>query len=120
MMRGLKRVIYQCQEFGLWLPGMVLLSVLGFVVFGAFTPLDGDALAWLAELPVLCAHAAAAFGFAWLAKALYLHDLDEKEEIELHAQAANGDAGARWVLIKDRLETLACLAIALAFFWPAR
>lgn len=119
-MKRLRAFFYQGQEFALWLPGMVLLSVLGFVVFGALTPLAGDVLAWLAELPVLCAHAAAALGVAWAAKALYLFDLDRDQERDLHQAARSGEAGARWVLIKDRLETLTCIALSLAFFWPAR
>lgn len=119
-MRRLLAWLYQSQEFVAWLPGMVVLAVLGFVVFGALAPLSGDVLAWLAELPVLCAHAAAALGVAWAAKALYMHDLDTAQEIELHQAARGGDAGARWVLIKDRLETLVCIALALAFFWPSR
>jgi len=119
-MRRLCAWLYQCQEFALWLPGLVVLAVLGFVVFGALTPLRGDLLAWLAELPVLCAHAAAALGAAWAAKALYLHDLDTEQEADLHRAARDGDAGARWVLVKDRLETLVCIALAFAFFWPSR
>lgn len=112
--------LYRSQEFVAWLPGLVLLAVLGFVVLGALTPLSGDVLAWLAELPVLCAHAAAALGVAWVAKALYLHDIDTAQETELHAAARAGDVGARWLLIKDRLETLICIALAFAFFWPSR
>ena len=112
--------LYQNQEFVAWLPGLVVLAVLGFVVFGALTPLAGDVLAWLAELPVLCAHAAAALGTAWVMKALYMHDLDADQETALHAAARAGDAGARWVIVKDRLETLTCIALAFAFFWPSR
>lgn len=119
-MRRLLAWLYLAQEFALWLPGLVLLAVLGFAVLGALTPLTGDALAWLAELPVLCAHAAAALGCAWATKALYLHDLSTAQEIDLHKAAQSGDAGARWLLIKDRVETLLCVALALAFFWPAR
>ena len=100
--------------------GLVLLALLGFVCFGALVPLSGDLLGWLAELPVLCAHGAAALGGAWAAKALYLRDLSATEEQDLHDAARAGDAGARWILIKDRLETMACIALALAFFWPAR
>ena len=119
-MRGWRSFCYRAQEFLLWLPGLVLLALLGFVCFGALVPLSGDLLAWLAELPVLCAHAAAALGAAWAAKALYLHDLDTEQEADLHRAARDGDAGARWVLVKDRLETLVCIALAFAFFWPSR
>ena len=118
--RSIKSAIYTSQEFTLWLPGMVVLAMLGFLVLGALTPMTGDALAWLAELPVLCAYAAAALGTSWAAKKLYLHDLDTDQERTLHAAALSGDAGARWLLIKDRLETFVCIVLAFAFFWPAR
>lgn len=118
--RRIASAIYHSQEFTLWLPGMVVLSVLAFTVFGALTPMTGDALAWLAELPSLCAYAAAALGASWVMKKLYLHDIDTPQEIALHAAAQAGDAGARWLLIKDRLETFACIILAFAFFWPAR
>lgn len=118
--RGIASAVYHSQEFTLWLPGMVLLAVLAFAVFGALTPMTGDALAWLAELPALCAYAAAALGASWAMKKLYLHDIDTAQEIELQAAARAGDTGARWLLIKDRLETFACIALAFAFFWPSR
>lgn len=111
---------YQTQEFTLWLPGLVLLSVVGFVVLGAITRVTGDSLAWLAELPVLCAYAAAALAFSWLIKYLYLHDLDREAELRLHAAAERGDMDAQWLLTKDRLETLACVLAMLVFFFPAR
>jgi len=118
--RSIKSAIYSSQEFTLWLPAMVLLAVLAFVVFGALTPMTGDALAWLAELPSLCAYAAAALGASWAIKKLYLHDIDTAQEIALHAAVKAGDANARWLLIKDRLETFACIILAFAFFWPSR
>ena len=119
-MRRILSLLYRGQEFALWLPCLTLLSLAGFVVFGALTPMTGDVLAWLAELPVICAHAAAALGAAWAAKALYMHDLDRAQEIDLHNRVLAGDAAARWVLVKDRLETLACIALSLLFFWPPR
>lgn len=118
--RFIKSAVYNSQEFTLWLPGMVLLAALGFVVLGALTPMTGDALAWLAELPALCAYAAAALGTSWAAKKLYMHDLDADQERVLHAAAQSGDNGARWLLVKDRLETFTCIILAFAFFWPAR
>jgi len=118
--RRLTSAIYHSQEFTLWLPGMVLLALLAYVVFGALTPMTGDALAWLAELPALCAYAAAALGASWVIKKLYLHDIDAAQEITLQAAALDGDANARWLLIKDRLETFACIILAFAFFWPSR
>jgi hypothetical protein len=108
------------QEFIVWLPGLVMLTLIGFVVLGAFTSLGGDSIAWLAELPVLCAYAAAALAFAWLFKRTNLHDLTDDQEAELHRKAAAGDKDAQWVLKKDRLEWLVLLVVLCAFFWPAR
>ncbi len=116
----LRRAIYNGQEFVLWLPGMVLLTVCGYVILGALVPMPGDALAWLAELPALCAYAAAALGASWVIKALYMHDIPSDREEALHAAAMAGDAGARWILIKDRIETVLCIILAFVFFWPAR
>lgn len=109
------------QEFLIWLPVLVLLAVGGWVFMGALDPaVTGDALAWLLELPVLCAYAACALAAAWLAKRTYLHDLDADTERELHGSAAAGDTEAQWVLKKDRLEWLVLIVLFALFFWPAR
>ena len=120
ILRGLGHALYTSQEFTLWLPGMALLALAGYILIGAITPLTGDVLAWLSELPALCAYAAAALGCSWVIKRLYLFDLDMDTERTLHAAAESGDRNAQWVLIKDRLETLACIALSFAFFWPSR
>lgn len=111
---------YTSQEFTLWLPGMVLLTLLGFIVLGAFTRVGGDALAWLVELPALCAYAAAALGGSWVIKRVYLHDIPTECEAALQRRVLAGDLNARWLLVKDRLETLAALVWMLAFFWVMR
>ena len=111
---------YASQEFTLWLPGLVLLAVIGYVVLGAVVRVGPDALAWLAELPALCAYAAAWLAFAWAIKAVYLYDIDRVTEKELQQRILAGDLNARWLVVKDRLETFAALLLSLAFFWPAR
>ncbi|MEN5208018.1 hypothetical protein ABE493_07830 [Stenotrophomonas terrae] len=111
---------YQSQEFTLWLPGLVVLAVLGYVLLGAVVRVGPDALAWLAELPALCAYAAAWLAFSWAIKAVYMHDIPRVLERDLQEQVLAGDAHARWLLVKDRLETFAALLLSLAFFWPAR
>lgn len=120
MLARLRAFFYQSQEFTLWLPGLSLLAVAGFIVLGAVARVGSDSIAFLLELPALCAYALAAFGLSWVVKALYLHDIDRRDEVRLQALAEQGDAGARWVLVKDRLETFACIALMLAFLWPAR
>lgn len=116
----LRTFFYQSQEFTLWLPGLSLLAVAAFIVLGAIARIGTDSIAFLLELPAMCAYALAAFGLSWVIKSLYLHDIDRAEEVRLQALAEAGDTGARWVLVKDRIETFACLALMLAFLWPAR
>ncbi len=116
----LRSFVYASQEFTLWLPGLVVLSVLGFVFLGSFVKLGGDAIAWLAELPVLCAYAAAWLGCGWLIKAVYMHDIPRAKEVELQAKALAGDTSAQWLIRQDRIETFVALLLALAFFWPPR
>ncbi len=120
MLKKIRGFFYQSQEFTLWLPGLVVLAVLGWVVIGGIVRVGPDALAWLIELPVLCAWAAAWLGASWAIKALYLHDIPRELEAVLQHRAMDGDANARWLLVKDRLETAGCLLLTLIFFWPAR
>jgi hypothetical protein len=113
--------ISRWQEFAVWLPVLVILSIGGWVVFGALDQrITADALAWLLELPILCAYLAAACGAAWLVKFTYLFDLSCPREDALHSLVQQGDEHARWLLVKDRLEWAFLLVLFVAFFWPAR
>ena len=116
----IRKFFYESQEFTLWLPGLVVLAVIGYVVLGAIVRVGPDALAWLAELPALCAYAAAWLAFGWAIKAVYMHDIPRSLEAELQSRVLNGDVHARWVLKKDRIETFVALLLSLVFFWPAR
>lgn len=118
--RSTHRFLRNWQEFIVWLPLMVALAVAGWIVLGGVARVGSDPIAWLVELPVLCAYAAAAGGCAWLFKNTYLHDINRNVEHDLHRLAQAGDANAKWILIKDRLEWLVLLILAFAFFWPAR
>ena len=81
----IRNFFYQSQEFTLWLPGLVLLAVLGYVVLGGLARVGTDAIAWLLELPAWSAWAAAWLGTAWLIQYLYMHDLSREDEERLHA-----------------------------------
>ena len=116
----LRNFFYQSQEFTLWLPGLVVLAVLGYVVLGGIARVGVDAIAWLVELPAWSAWAAAWLGTAWLIQYLYMHDLPREDEERLHEAAEGGDPDARWLLIKARLETAGALILSLIFWWPAR
>lgn len=111
---------YQSQEFTLWIPGLVLLTVLGYILLGSIVRVGPDALAWLAELPAQCAYAAAWLGCGWLIQRLYLRDLTAAEEDDLQRRVLAGDAAARWLLVFHRLQLFVALALSLVFFWPAR
>lgn len=121
-MKGLRGFISRWQEFGVWMPVLVLLALGGFVVFGALpgVAITGDLIAWMLELPVACLWLAAAMGAAWLFKATYLQDLDSAQEAALYQLVLQGNAHARWLLIKDRLEWAFLIVLFALFFWPAR
>jgi hypothetical protein len=116
-----RKFISRWQEFAVWLPVLVILSIAGWVVFGALDQrITADALSWLLELPILCAYLAAACGAAWLVKFTYLRDLNADDECDLHALAQKGNKGARWLIVKDRIEWAFLLILFALFFWPAR
>jgi len=112
--------ISQWQEFVVWLPVLFLLAVAAYVLLGAIARIGADPLAWLAEIPVVCAWAAVACATAWLIKRTYGDDLDPARELELYTRVLAGDHNARWLRDRDRLEWAFCLLLAFAFFWPAR
>lgn len=119
----IRSFFYQSQEFTLWLPGLVLLAVISYVVLGGIARVGADAIAWLVELPAWSAWAAAWLGTAWLILRLYAHELSREDEVRLQAEIEFGgpDAeGARWLLVKCRLELLGALILSLVFWWPAR
>ena len=109
------------QEFVIWLPLLFVLAVVAYVALGAVARIGADPLAWLAEIPVMCAWAAVACATAWLIKRTYLYDIDDEMERELYERVLDeGDRDARWLLIKDRVEWLVLLGLSFAFYWPAR
>lgn len=108
------------QEFVIWLPLLFVLAVVAYVMLGAVARIGADPLAWLAEIPVMCAWAAVACATAWLIKRTYLHDIDSAGEKLLFERMLQGDRNARWLYVADRLEWLVLLLLTFAFFWPAR
>lgn len=108
------------KAFVFWLPLMVLLTVVGWTVLGALpgARLTGDHIAWLLELPVVTCWAVAAIGSAALIKCWVLREVDAREEAELYRLAKEGNAHARWLLIKDRTEWLCLLILCGAFYFP--
>ena len=108
--------------FFLLLPSQVFLCILGYAFFAKLDPRIAvdNPFAFLAELPALSSYAACAIAFTVFVKLLAWNDIPRDAEDSLMEKAANGDAGARWILIKDRIEWIVLLIIFIAFFWPAR
>ncbi|MDC7806417.1 hypothetical protein PQS31_06210 [Luteimonas sp BLCC-B24] len=121
LMQRLRGWVSQWQEFVVWLPVLFVIAIVAYVLLGAVVRIGADPLAWLAEIPVMCAWAAVACATAWLIKRTYWMDLDDVMERELYERVLNEADPEAWrLLIKDRVEWLALLLLAFAFFWPAR
>ncbi|NWF33164.1 hypothetical protein HH110_08905 [Stenotrophomonas sp. SAM-B] len=109
------------QEFILWLPVLIFLALLGWVLLGALDrTIGGDLLAQLLQLPISAAYLATACAAAWLFKRTYLFDLPEDEERQLHDAARAGDRSAWRMLLLDRAEWMGLVGLFVAFFWIAR
>lgn len=108
--------------FFILLPSQVFLAIAGSALFAHLDPRIAvdNPFAFLAELPALATYASAAIAFSVFFKLLIWHDLPREAEAELHRRAAAADPGARWILIKDRIEWTVLLLVFIAFFWPAR
>lgn len=108
------------KAFALWLPLMVVLSLLAWLFFGALPGVSssGDTLAWLAELPVTTCYAAAAGGAAILGMHITGMNIDNDRRAELLDAAAGGDTAALRVLHLETFAWLAHLAVWSLFFFP--
>lgn len=107
--------------FAFWLPLMVLLTLAGWLVFGALPQmqLTGDLIAWLMELPVTTCYAGGAGG----ATALTMHwtgiNLPNDQRAALIERVlTDGDAAALRILILETTAWLGFLAIWALFFFP--
>ncbi len=112
--------IARWQEFIVWLPGLVVLALVGYIILGAFAAVPTNMIEHLSNLPMLCAYAAAACAFTYLVKRTYMHELKSRDERKLHESAMLGNRGALIVLAVDRLATLAVLGMLLHFFRVVR
>lgn len=109
------------QEFIVWLPALIFLALLGWILLGALDrTIGGDVLAQLLQLPISAAYLATACAAAWLFKRTYLFDLRDEEERRLHGAALTGDPSAWRMLLLDRAEWVVLVGLFVAFFWIAR
>ena len=111
-----KKFLDKTQEFTLWLPGLVILTVLGYVLLGGVSKVGPDAISWLAELPAKCAYSVAILGIAWLILNLYTPDLDRDELKQLYLEALSGNGAAMKLLVIRSVMVVAALAISLSAF----
>ncbi len=52
----------------------------------------------------------------WLIKKTHWHDLSNKDEERLHAEAEKGDRAAFWLIVKDRIEWVAVVVFVMIAF----
>ena len=108
--------------FFILLPSQIVLTLLGYAFFGMLDPRLAieNPFAFLMELPAMAAYAAMAMAFTVFVKLLAFNDIPRDAEDTLNKLALEGNAGARWIIIKDRLEWLVLLVIFIIFFYPSR
>ena len=104
------------------IPLMLALMLAGWAFFAQLDPRIAvdNPFAFVLELPAIGAYAFAAIGTASAVKLLLWSDIPRKAEDALNKAAAEGSKGARWILIKDRIEWTVLLIIFVIFYWPAR
>lgn len=110
------------QEMLLWLPALVVLTVAGHIVLGAFPGVatSADTLAMLGALPAICAYAMAACAFSWLFMRNNVFLIRRRELATLWRAAAAGQKGAAGALAMYLVTWLCVLIVFAWFFYPAR
>ena len=106
--------------FAFWLPLMVLLTIVGWTLFGALpgAVMTGDETAWLLELPIVTCYARAAAGAAVLTMHITGMNLENSYRCELTKLAAGGNPYARQVLIDEMLAWFFVMGAWCVFFFP--
>lgn len=117
----LKSFAVRWQEYLSWTPLLVVLSIIGWIVFGALdSRTSADTLSFLLELPMRTAYAAAALGIAFLARRRQRHKLTPDQQSDLWNRILAGERGALFVYLTDALIWALAFTLAMFFFWPAR
>lgn len=117
-----KSFFVRWQEYISWTPLLVILSVGGWIFFGALSRNDNfdDVLAALLELPIRTAYAAAALGIAYLARRRQRRHLTKEQGDNLWHLVMLGNKGAIIVYLTDALVWALAFTLSMLFFWPAR
>lgn len=120
-MSRLTQWLSRWQEYLSWTPLLVVLSLAAWLAFGALDRrLGTDALAFLLELPIRSAYAAAALGIAYLARRRQRRDLTADEQTDLWNRVLAGERGAIIIYLTDSIVWALAFTLSLLFFWPAR
>lgn len=104
------------------LPLLVLLSYVGWVLFGALpgVALSPDLMPWLAELPFITCYALATLVAAMAAMQVTGMNICNADRTELLRRAAGGNRDAYRVVRHESWCWFAMLVLAAFYFWPAR
>lgn len=108
------------KAFAFWLPIMVVLTLLGWLVLGALPnmKMNGDLIAWLMELPVTTCYAIAAAGATILTMQVSGINIDNDERAQLLRTALEGSEPARRALVLETAAWLGFLCVWSLFFFP--
>lgn len=105
------------QEFVGWLPLLVILAVVGWIVIGALDPLAVvDAMAQMVDLPIRTAQALAALGLAYLAWRRWSIRLSDPQLEDYWRRLMDGERGAIVVFIVNAGFYL-CVSLSLLLFF---
>ena len=118
---SLKAYFVRWQEPYLWVPLLIVLAFVGWLVIGAIDRTAGtDMLAQLVELPIRTAYAVAALAIAFLARRRFRRRLTDAEQRNLWLATVDGERGAVIIFITDAIVWIATFITLLLFFWPSR
>jgi hypothetical protein len=108
------------KTFLFYLPAMVLLTLVGWVVLGALPNMHmtSDLIAWLLELPVTTCYAMAAGGSTLVFMQVTGMNIPNDQRSELLNMALSRNKDATRILLIETGAWLASLATFSAFFFP--
>lgn len=103
------------QDFFGWMPLMLVLSILAWVVLGAVSDRD-DLVRWLIELPVKTLYATAASGVSYLVWRRWSYRMSDDELRSYWGKLLSGEPGAMAVHITNTVFYL-CTFVSLLYYF---
>lgn len=117
MLKGLKKWFMRWQDNALFLPLMVIASILAYVFFGSEDPKGvSESIPLLSILPVKTAYAIAALGLTWFGRRRFRRRLSKDEQNAFWTAVMAGETGPLVVFFLDTVVYL-CLAFLLFGFF---